>query len=81
MRGRFTTWTRVRLNLDHVPEAERPAQEALEPDYDPWAGVDIEAWKAATAGPWARKPGPKPKPETANAEPATKPTGPSSGPA
>ena len=23
--------------LQHVPEAERPAQEELEVDYDPWA--------------------------------------------
>jgi DNA ligase D-like protein (predicted polymerase) len=37
MRGRFTTWTRVRVNLEHVPEPLRPAQEALDPDYDPWA--------------------------------------------
>jgi DNA ligase D-like protein (predicted polymerase) len=39
MRGRSTTWTRVRVNLSSVPEAERPPQEALEVDYDPWAGV------------------------------------------
>ncbi|MGO9160001.1 MAG: DNA polymerase domain-containing protein [Streptosporangiaceae bacterium] len=38
MRGRFTTWTRIRLNLRNVPPAERPPQEALEVDYDPWAG-------------------------------------------
>jgi DNA ligase D-like protein (predicted polymerase) len=36
MRGRATTWTRIRVNLRHIPEAERPAQEALEVDYDPW---------------------------------------------
>ena len=36
MRGRATTWTRIRVNLRHVPEADRPAQEALEVDYDPW---------------------------------------------
>jgi len=36
MRGRNTTWTRIRVNLRHVPEAERPPQEALEVDYDPW---------------------------------------------
>ena len=36
MRGRNTTWTRIRVNLRHVPEAGRPAQEALEVDYDPW---------------------------------------------
>ena len=37
MRGRSSTWTRIRLNLRHVPEAERPSQEELEVDYDPWA--------------------------------------------
>jgi len=36
MRGRSYSWTRIRLNLRHVPEAERPPQEALEVDYDPW---------------------------------------------
>jgi bifunctional non-homologous end joining protein LigD len=38
MRGRSTTWTRIRINLRNVPEEERPSQEALEVDYDPWAG-------------------------------------------
>jgi hypothetical protein len=42
MRGRFTTWTRVRLNLRNVPESERPPQEALEVDYDPWEGMSWE---------------------------------------
>jgi bifunctional non-homologous end joining protein LigD len=37
MRGRSYTWTRIRINLQHVPEAERPPQEELEVDYDPWA--------------------------------------------
>jgi hypothetical protein len=32
MRGRFTTWTRVRVNLQHVPEKLRPPQEPLDPD-------------------------------------------------
>jgi DNA ligase D-like protein (predicted polymerase) len=36
MRGRSTTWYRIRLNLQHVPEGERPVQEPLEIDYDPW---------------------------------------------
>jgi bifunctional non-homologous end joining protein LigD len=40
MRGRNTTWTRIRVNLEHVPAAERPLQEALEVDYDPWAGYE-----------------------------------------
>ena len=39
MRGRSSTWTRVRVNLEHVPEVLRPVQEALDPDYDPWAGA------------------------------------------
>lgn len=32
MRGRFHTWTRIRVNLQHVPEAIRPPQEPLDPD-------------------------------------------------
>ena len=32
MRGRFSTWTRVRVNLRHVPPELRPAQEPLDPD-------------------------------------------------
>ena len=36
MRGRSSTWTRVRVNLRHVPEGERPAEEPPDPDYDPW---------------------------------------------
>jgi len=36
MRGRSTTWTRIRVNLEHVNASERPAQEPLDPDYDPW---------------------------------------------
>jgi len=34
MRGRFHTWTRIRVNLQHVPEELRPAQEALDPDEE-----------------------------------------------
>jgi bifunctional non-homologous end joining protein LigD len=36
MRGRSSTWTRIRVNLRNVPEGERPAEEAPDPDYDPW---------------------------------------------
>ncbi len=35
MRGRSSTWTRIRVNLRHVPEALRPAGEAPDPDDDP----------------------------------------------
>ncbi len=37
MRGRHSVWTRIRVNLRHVPEAERPPQEPPDPDYDPSA--------------------------------------------
>jgi DNA ligase D-like protein (predicted polymerase) len=40
MRGRSSTWTRIRVNLRNVPEELRPPQEPLEVDYDPWA-----AWR------------------------------------
>lgn len=35
MRGRYRTWTRIRVNLEAVPESERPAQEPLDPDDAP----------------------------------------------
>jgi bifunctional non-homologous end joining protein LigD len=35
MRGRSSTWTRIRINLRHVPEALRPLQETPDPDDDP----------------------------------------------
>ena len=40
LRGRHATWTRIRINLQHVPEALRPPQEPLDPDErleDEWA--------------------------------------------
>jgi DNA ligase D-like protein (predicted polymerase) len=41
MRGRYTTWARIRVNLRHVAEADRPEQEALDPDFTPaWGDVD-----------------------------------------
>jgi len=47
MRGRNTTWYRVRVNLEHVPEAERPAPAPLDPDYHPWGGME-DTWKRGT---------------------------------
>lgn len=35
MRGRSSTWTRIRVNLRHVPEKLRPPQETPDPDDDP----------------------------------------------
>jgi DNA ligase D-like protein (predicted polymerase) len=39
MRGRSSTWTRIRVNLRNVPEKDRPAEETPDPDYDPWGKV------------------------------------------
>ena len=35
MRGRSSTWTRIRVNLRHVPEELRPAEEKPDPDDAP----------------------------------------------
>jgi bifunctional non-homologous end joining protein LigD len=35
MRGRSSTWTRIRVNLQHVPAGLQPPQEAPDPDDDP----------------------------------------------
>ena len=46
MRGRSSTWTRIRINLRHVPEALRPPQETPDPDDDPtreWRRLMTEA--------------------------------------
>ncbi len=45
MRGRSSVWYRIRLNLEHVPKEQRPPQEPLEVDYDPWAGLE---WRPDT---------------------------------
>jgi bifunctional non-homologous end joining protein LigD len=42
MRGRSSTWTRIRINLRNVPENIRPAQEPPDPDDDP-----TRAWREA----------------------------------
>jgi bifunctional non-homologous end joining protein LigD len=42
MRGRSSTWTRIRVNLRHVPEDIRPAQATPDPDDDP-----TRAWRDA----------------------------------
>jgi bifunctional non-homologous end joining protein LigD len=42
MRGRSSTWTRIRVNLRNIPEEIRPAQETPDPDDDP-----TRAWREA----------------------------------
>lgn len=59
MRGRFQSWWRIRVNLQHVPEEKRPAQEALDPDDEPkvsWPGADdpkmmeeFRRWRSQTS--------------------------------
>lgn len=44
MRGRSSTWTRIRVNLRHVPEDLRPPQETPDPDDDP-----TREWRARRA--------------------------------
>jgi DNA ligase D-like protein (predicted polymerase) len=48
MRGRSSTWTRIRVNLRHVPEADRPEAEPPDPDYDPWRELR-ERWERERA--------------------------------
>jgi DNA ligase D-like protein (predicted polymerase) len=36
MRGPSSIWYRIRINLRHVPEEQRPPQEPLLADYNPW---------------------------------------------
>jgi DNA ligase D-like protein (predicted polymerase) len=45
LRGRHRTWTRIRVNLEHVPAELRPPQEPLDPDEDM-----AEEWHAASRG-------------------------------
>jgi len=47
MRGRSSTWTRIRVNLRHVPEAQRPPQETPDPDDDPTR--EWREWRAKQA--------------------------------
>jgi bifunctional non-homologous end joining protein LigD len=49
MRGRFHTWTRIRVNLQHVPSELRPVQEALDPD-----GGQEDAWPVKPGDPRRR---------------------------
>ncbi|HLI86732.1 MAG TPA: hypothetical protein VKV17_22695 [Bryobacteraceae bacterium] len=49
MRGRSSTWTRIRVNLRHVPEQMRPPQETPDPDDDP-----TREWRQYRAGRGAR---------------------------
>jgi len=45
MRGSSSLWYRIRVNLQHVPQAQRPEQGELEVDYDPWANYRGKQWR------------------------------------
>ncbi|GAA5205159.1 DNA polymerase domain-containing protein [Microbacterium kyungheense] len=47
MRGSSSLWYRVRVNLQHVAQDDRPPQEDLIADYDPWEG---KVWPGAPGG-------------------------------
>ena len=55
MRGRFQTWTRVRVNLQHVPEKMRPTQEPLDPDEEAGGWPVTESGRTRRRPPSARK--------------------------
>jgi DNA ligase D-like protein (predicted polymerase) len=55
MRGKSSTWTRIRVNLRHVPEKLRPAQETPDPDDDP-----TREWRSAHTAAPKRSPRKKP---------------------
>lgn len=45
MRGPSSIWYRVRINLQHIPEPDRPPQEELLADYNPWEHYRGAQWK------------------------------------
>jgi bifunctional non-homologous end joining protein LigD len=55
MRGRHHTWTRIRINLQHVPIAIRPAEEALDPDDVDHGWGDVSAARPRRTPSRARK--------------------------
>jgi bifunctional non-homologous end joining protein LigD len=61
MRGRYRTWTRIRLNLQHVPFELRPAQEPLDPDEKDLSGWPEGGWPERgedhSTSPSAERPG------------------------
>jgi len=44
MRGPSSIWYRIRINLQHVPENQRPPQEPLLADYNPWENYSGPQW-------------------------------------
>jgi hypothetical protein len=54
MRGRSSTWTRIRINLQHVPEEDRPTAPTLPPIPNPWENANVEEWHRKSTK--ARKP-------------------------
>jgi bifunctional non-homologous end joining protein LigD len=51
MRGRYQTWTRIRVNLMHVPVGLRPAQERRDPDDGPEHAAGVNADRASRRRP------------------------------
>ncbi len=58
MRGSSSTWTRIRVNLRHVPEEMRPLQETPDPDDDPtrkWREWRAQAEASGETPEWPRR--------------------------
>jgi DNA ligase D-like protein (predicted polymerase) len=45
MRGPSSIWYRIRVNLQHVPEDQRPPQDELIANYDPWVNYSGPQWR------------------------------------
>jgi DNA ligase D-like protein (predicted polymerase) len=50
MRGPSSIWYRIRINLQHVAEDQRPPQEELIADYSPWVGYTPPSRPGARRG-------------------------------
>jgi DNA ligase D-like protein (predicted polymerase) len=55
MRGSSSTWTRIRINLRHVPEESRPPQETPDPDDDPTRKWREWRAQAEATGEWPKR--------------------------
>jgi hypothetical protein len=46
-----STWTRIRVNLRHAPEAERPIEGPPDPDHDPWSNQSQDSARTGRTRP------------------------------
>ncbi|WP_432829260.1 non-homologous end-joining DNA ligase [Dactylosporangium sp. CA-092794] len=70
MRGINSVWYRIRINLVHVPEADRPPQEPLEHDFDPFARWKEMQARGQIPARWQRPSPTPPKPDADEDDPS-----------